>query len=99
MNKFEQDILDIAKAFMLESPGTTPHKALRHAKDIYRNRGSYKGTSEEKSTIDARTPWNKLPEEVRENIIKRRKIEAERANEGRTLPTAHFVSGGKVSPK
>lgn len=99
MNKYQQDILEIAKAFMLESPGTTPQKALRHAKDIYRNRGSYKVTSEEKQTIAVKTPWNELPEHVRENIKKRRKIEAEREKEGRTLPTAHFVSGGKVSPK
>ncbi len=99
MNKYQQDILEIAKAFMLESPGTTHQKALRHAKDIYRNRGNYKVRAEEKQTVDTKTPWNKLPEHVRENIKKQRKVETEREKEGRTLPTAHFVSGGKTSPK
>lgn len=99
MNKYQQDILEIAKALMLESPGTTHQKALRHATDIYRNRGVYKVTSEEKQLIDVKTPWNELPEHVRDNIKKRRKIEAEREKEGRILPTAHFLSGGKISPK
>jgi hypothetical protein len=99
MNKYEQDILEIAKAIMRESPGTTPHKALRHAKDIYRNRGRYKFTSEEKPTNNQRTPWEKLPEHVRETIKKQKRAETERKEEGRALPTAHFVSGGKVSPK
>jgi len=101
VNKYEQDILEIAKEIMRESHGTTPQKALRHAKDIYQNRGSYKVTSEEKPTNDKKTSWEKLPEHIRENIKKQRKaeIEIEREKEGRTLPTIHFVSGGKVSPK
>jgi hypothetical protein len=99
MKKYEKDILEIAKEIMHESPGTTPQKALRHAKDIYRNRGNYKVTSEEKPTNDEKTPWEKLPEHIRENIKKQIKAKAEREKEGRILPTAHFVSGGKVSPK
>ncbi|MDD4904719.1 MAG: hypothetical protein PHD39_00985 [Methylobacter tundripaludum] len=99
MSKYERDILQIAKEMMRESHGTTYQKALRHAKDIYRNRGSYKVTSEEKPTNDERTPWEKLPEHIRENIKRQRKTKVEREKEGRVLPPVHFVSGGKVSPK
>jgi len=84
---------------MRESPGTTPQKTLRHVKDIYRNHGRYKVTTEEKSTSDQRTPWEKLPERVGKNDQEAEATEATREKEGRILPTAHFVCGGKVSPK
>ncbi len=99
MNEYQQDILEIAKAFMRDSPGTTPQKALRHAKDIYRNRGKYKITSEEKQISNIKTPWNELPEHVKANIKKRKMAETERKKRGMVLPAIHFVSGGKVSPK
>ena len=99
MKKYEQDIFEIAKEIMYESPGTTYQKALRHAKDICRYRGNYKVTAEEKPTNDEKTPWEELPEHIRENIKKQRRAKAEREKKGRILPTAHFVSGGKVSPK
>jgi hypothetical protein len=99
MNKSEQEIFEIAKAIMHDSPGTRPQKALRHAKDIWRKRGKYKITAEVKSQSQLRTPWDKLPEHIRETIKRQHRAEKERRKKGHVLPTAHFVSGGKVSPK
>lgn len=99
MKKAEEEILKIAKSIMRESLGTTPQKALRHAKDIYRTRGQYKVTAEKKSTSQEKTPWEKLPEHIRETIKRQKQAATAREADGRLLPTAHFVSGGKVSPK
>lgn len=98
MKQNTEAVLEIVKAIMRESPGTTLQKALRHARDIYRNRGK-KVAAEEKATSDEKTPWKQLPEYVKETIRRQKRAEAEREKEGRSLPTAHFVSGGKVSPK
>lgn len=98
MKQNRETILEIAKAIMRESPGTTPQKALRHARDIYRNRGKFKVAAEEKATSEEKTPWKQLPKYVKETIRKQKRAEAEREKDGRSLPTTHFVSGGKVSP-
>lgn len=50
MKQNRETVLEIAKAIMRESPEATPQKALRHARDIYRNRGKYKVAAEEKAT-------------------------------------------------
>ena len=49
MNEYEQKIIEIAQEIIRDVPGTSPQKALRHAKDIYRNREKHKVSAEEKS--------------------------------------------------
>lgn len=99
VNRYEKEVLEVAKAMLRESPGTTPQKALRHAKDIVRNRGKFKVTAKEKVTNNDKTPYKQVPEHIRRTISKQRHAEQERAKAGRSLPTARFVKGGKVSPK
>ena len=99
MRRDEQAILEIAKQIMKDSPGTTPEKALRHAKDIYAKRRDYKVSSEQKVTDSSKTPWNELPEYVRVNIKRQKKAEKIREKARRKLPNTRFVRGGKVSPK
>lgn len=99
MNHTEQTIIEIAKEIMRESPGTTPQKALRHAKDIYKHRGHYKVRADDKKPSYARTPWDKLPENIRRTIEKQRAAEEDRKRNGRRLPNTRFVPGGKVSPR
>ena len=42
---------------------------------------------------------NRVPQHVHRNIARVRAAEVDRQKTGGTLPTATFVSGGKVSPK
>lgn len=49
--------------------------------------------------VDKKTPWNELPEHVRLNILRVREAERKRKETGGKLPSATFVSGGKVAPK
>lgn len=95
----EQAIIAIAKEIMRESPGTTLNNALRHARDIAKHRGFYKIRAEDNQPTHAKTPWHKLPENVRRTIEKQRLAEEDRRRKGRELPRTKFVSGGKVSPK
>jgi hypothetical protein len=46
-----------------------------------------------------KTSWKDLPEHVKLNIQRVKKAESERRKSGGKLPTATFVSGGKVSSK
>ena len=99
MNEYEQKIIEIAQEIIRDVPGTSPQKALRHAKDIYRNRKKYKISAEEKSIEPQETRWEQIPEHVRMTILKQKKAQKKRESEGRELPQVHFFSGGKVSPK
>ena len=98
MNEYEQKIIEIAQEIIRDVPGTSPQKALRHAKDIYRNRKKYKISAEEKSIEPQETRWGQIPEHVM-TILKQKKAQKKRESEGRELPQVHFFSGGKVSPK
>lgn len=48
---------------------------------------------------EKKTAWKDLPEHVRRNIIRVKEAERRRKEIGDKLPTAQFVSGGKVNPK
>jgi len=56
-------------------------------------------TIDNKMTRGKRPSKNKVPEHIRRNILRREQAEQERMACGRKLPTARFVSGGKVSPR
>ena len=83
-----------------EHPTMNPKTALKHAKSIVGNRnGIYKVTADQKNTSETKTPWTKLPEHVRLNIVRQQMAEEHRDAIGFELPAVHFVSGGKVSPR
>lgn len=92
-------ILAIAKEIVAQSPGTTPRRALREARDIAARRGTYRVMAEDKVSREERGARAPVPEHVRATIAKQNAAAEERAAHGRSLPTAVIVSGGAVSPK
>ena len=92
--KSDEQIVQIALQIMKESPGTSKQKALRHAKDISKQRGRYKVTSSEKPSTSCRTDFDDLPPHVQRNIVRVNKAAAERKAAGRSLPSKNVVQGG-----
>jgi hypothetical protein len=68
-------------------------KPLNSAETIRRINAKNSGKPQKK------TAWKDLPDHVKLNIQRAKSAEAERQKIGGKLPTATFVSGGKVSSK
>lgn len=99
LTKHEAKILEVAKLVMREER-VSPRVALRRARDIVKRRGGiYKLTAEEKPVSAKKIKFNELPESD-QLTIRRLRLAAEiRRREGRSLPRAKVLTGGKVSPR
>ena len=87
----KEAILSLVRKILRESPKTPPQEALRYAKSMVQH-GKV-------SPDYLKTPFKRLPWHIKETIKKQKRAERERKESGGSLPRAHFVSGGKVSPK
>jgi hypothetical protein len=96
---FEARVLKIASEIRNIHPLKPKSAINKEARAIAKHRNTYKVASEEKSTIDKKTKWKNLPEDVKLNIKKSISADKVRQSKGLKLPKAKMLPGGKVSPK
>lgn len=95
----DQAIVEIARQLIKERPGRGAKNALKEALDIYNRRGSYKPVSD--SELHRSLELNKAPtpEHIALTIKRQKEAEVRREKEGRSLPTARMLQGGRTSKR